>query len=97
MKKFTKKTDKPTGRFASFEEPYHHIKYNKKEVGYIRHGTWRIHLKVMKNDRITDDNPNCPWKMIILKYKPSSLEDAMNYLNDNRMKLFLQFELYFGD
>ncbi len=97
MKKFTKKTDKPTGRYRSFYDPIHHIKYNKKEVGSIEHKTWRIKLKVVKNAKITDDNPNCPWKMITLKYRPSSLEDAMDYLNNNRERIFKSFEIYFGD
>ena len=97
MKKFTKKTEKSTGRYRSFYDPIHHIKYNKKEVGYIEHKTWKIKLRVTKNDEITDDNPNCQWEMITLKYKPSSLEDAMRFLNENRLKIFKIYELYLGE
>ena len=97
MKKFTKKTTKPTGKFSSFQDPIHTIFYNNHEVGFIIHKTRKIYLQVIKTDRITDDNPNCIWKNICLKYNPSSLNDAIDYLNNNRDAIFDNFVLHFNN
>lgn len=47
---------------------------------------------VMKNQTITDNNPNCPWKWIALKHRSESLEAAKDFVNDNFQKLTLNYQ-----
>lgn len=82
--KFTFKTNKPTGKYRSFDTDYHHIKLAGREVGNISAGkTFRINLNVMKTETITDSNPNCPWKRITLKKESETLQEAKDWLNAN--------------
>lgn len=86
MKKFTFKTEQPTGRYRSFYAPYHIIKCNKKEVGSIESNSlqdeFKIQLRVMKKDIMEDNNPNCKWKNIRFKKVFSSLQEAKDWLNN---------------
>lgn len=87
--KFTFKTEKPTGKWRSFDEDTYHIKLKGKEVGQIVEvvagngspKTYKIRLMVTKTDKITDSNPNCSWKWITLKKECESLEAAKLWLN----------------
>lgn len=82
--KFTFKTEKPTGKWRSFDTPTHYIKLNGKQVGTISHSPAHIiSLSVVKSDINEDGNPNCVFKNIRLKESHSTLEDAKKYLNDN--------------
>lgn len=81
-KKFTFKTEKPTGRYRSFYPSTHLIKLGGKVVGTISDSSpYKIHLTVMKTDKITDNNPNCEWKNITLKRESESLQGAKDWLN----------------
>lgn len=92
--KFTFKTEKPKGRYKSFESPYHKVKMGGKVVGSIDHDTWRIRFMVYKTDTITDDNPNCEWKWIGLSKRCESLEEAKEFLNANFDEINKKFKLY---
>lgn len=82
--KFTFKTEKPKGKYKSFDEDCHYIKLNGHEVGTIdAKSPFLIRLQVMKTDTITDNNPNCAWKYITLAKESESLDDAKKFLNDN--------------
>jgi len=82
--KFTFKTEKPTGRYRSFDTETHYVKWNKVEIGTISPETpFTIRLRVMKKDMTEDKNPNCPWRWIKLKQQSISLDEAKKYLNDN--------------
>lgn len=79
--KFTFSTKKPTGRWKSFEKPYHKIKFNGKEVGSIDDDEHhKIRLMVYKKDIMEDKNPNCKWRWITLKRESPLLEDAQRFL-----------------
>ena len=81
-KKFTFKTTKPTGRFASFDTAYHEIKMDGKAVGTINsEEPFKVSLYVVKTDTITDNNPNCPWKRITFARGFTSLQEAKDWLN----------------
>jgi hypothetical protein len=93
VKKFTFKSDKPTGRFSSFYNTYHNIKYNGNVIGSITHDTFAIRLMVMKTETITDNNPNCDFKWITLNKKSSSLEEAKEFLNANIELILIKYTL----
>jgi hypothetical protein len=90
MDKLTFKTVKSTGKYRSFQDPIHMIKWNKKQVGniYVNHpgdGTeyYDITLMIYKDDRHTDNNPNCVWKHIRLLRHHDSLKAAQDWLKVN--------------
>jgi hypothetical protein len=87
MKKFTFKTEKPTGRYKSFYNVTHHVKYNKVEIGTIDDKTFKIRLRVIKQNILEDGNPNCSWKWITLKKESASINEAKQFLNDNIAKI----------
>ena len=88
MNKFTFKTTKPTGPYASFYQPYHSIKFKGVEIGQIdpKQLHW-IQLRVMKKDLLEDGNTNCAWRTIRLKKQSDSLQEAKDFLNTNREAL----------
>lgn len=92
--KFTFKTNKPTGKWAWVHNPSHYIKYGKVQVGSIDHETNKIRLQVIKDDINEGGNPNCPWKWITLAYKPTSLQDAKDFLNLKFDILIAKYKLY---
>jgi len=80
MKKFTFKTNKPTGKFKSFRLPSHDILLNKIKVGSIDPMSFDIRFMVTKSDINEDKNPNCTWKWIQLKQKSNSLDRAKEFI-----------------
>jgi len=95
---FTFKTEKSTGKYRSFYPPTHNIKLKKKCCGTI--GTeppHRIRLTIMKDEKHTDKNQNCPWIWIGLNYDFNSLDEAKKFLNDNFDRLTKQFNFHLMD
>lgn len=83
-KKFTFKTEKPTGKYKSFDPTTYYIKLDGYKVGLINEDKpHKISLMVEKNERFTDNNPNCPWKWITLKHESNSIDEAKLWLNEN--------------
>ena len=95
MKKFTFKTEKPTGRFRSFQDPYHEIKLNKVVVGWFSEGDFetKIRLKIIKSDINEDKCPNCPWRQVTLKKTFKCIEEAKQFIRDNNDRIQTQFNL----
>ena len=95
MKKFTFKTDKSTGKYRSFYKDFYNIKFNKKEVGQIVavDGGYKNRLQVMKENINEDGNPNCDWRWIQLAMKHNSIQDAKEWLNENRELIFKYYNL----
>ena len=92
--KFTFKTEKPSGKYRSFFDDHIDIKYNKKVVGEITPKfPHKIRLMVIKNEKITDNNPNCNWKWITLKKDFESIDEAKLWINDKKSELLNVFEL----
>lgn len=82
---FTFKTTKPTGRYKSFYQSYHEIKYNKKMCGTIKgrppHG---VGFMVIKKDIMEDKNPNCEWKWCFLKTPEfQNVKEAKKWVKEN--------------
>lgn len=98
MKKFTFKTEQPTGRYRSFDKPTYHIKYDKKEVGYIKlEKPHKIHLQVLKTEedlKKSENNINCEWRWLRIKYEFESVDAAKLWLNENIEKILNAFSLY---
>lgn len=93
--KFTFKTVRPTGSYSSFYPESHHIKFKKYIVGQIDDKSPRkIRLHVMKNDVITDDNPNCDWKWIQFRKDFNSIEEAKVWLNESIDSIMNLYTLY---
>ena len=103
MKKFTFKTEQPTGQYRSFYSPVHNIKYDKKVCGHLTGDNLtsdenvKIKLAVVKKDINEDNNPNCSWKWIQIKETFATLQEAKDWLNENRERIFSQFDLYLFD
>jgi hypothetical protein len=92
--KFTFKTDRPTGLYRTFNQPFHYIKLKKIVVGYIWHeAPFTIRLKVIKSDIKEDGNPNCIWKWIKLKKESTSLQEAKDFLNERIEGLTARYNL----
>lgn len=91
---FTFKTNKATGRYASFFPDNHYIKLKKRKVGQIDDETpYRIRLMVKKVDINEDGNPNCDWKWITLKKESQSLDEAKQFLKDNYAAITHRYKL----
>lgn len=98
--KFTFKTDKPTGRFRSFNNEYHHVKLKGKNVGSIDDVTFKVNLKVVKTAEDLEkpnDNKNCPWKWITFKAEFKTLQEAKDWLNANVDALTKKYTLFADD
>jgi len=92
--KFTFKTEKPTGKYISFYNDHHLIKFKRIKVDYFSNEPfYKINLKVIKKDIDEDGNPNCKWKWITLKKESESLQEAKDYLNQNIDKILEKYEL----
>jgi hypothetical protein len=84
MKNFTFKTEKPTGRYRSFDSNTNYIKLNKIEIGTISdEAPFIIRLRIIKTDIMENGNKNCPWKWIRLKKESASLKEAKEFLKNN--------------
>lgn len=96
--KFTFKTTKPTGRWASFEPSHHAIKLNKIEVGCIKDDPpWTIRIQVMKKDIMEDGNPNCEWRWVTFNKDSQTLQEAKDWLNANIDVILEKYKLYLKD
>lgn len=100
---FTFKTEKPTGKWRSFNPETHHIKLNKIEVGTINgqgrfndSPPFKIRLQVKKKDINEDGNPNCRWKWIILKKDSQTLQEAKDFLNQHFKEITELYEIWMG-
>ena len=93
--KFTFKTDKPTGKWKSFDHSYHNIKLNGVNVGSIDDTEpFTIRFMVDKADINEDGNPNCPWKWISLKHKSSSLQEAKEFVNKGYDIILARYKIH---
>jgi len=92
--KFTFKTVQPTGPYRSFYEPEHLIKIGGRVCGTIDEKNKKIRLMVIKEDINENGNPNCIWKNVTLKYQPTSLQDAKQFLNRNFSAITANFKLF---
>lgn len=94
--KLSFKTERPTGRYRSFSSDYHYIKLDGKKIGQIEDDApHKIRLMVMKNDVITDNNPNCDWKWITLKRDSASIEDAKEFVQRNIDELIKKYQFHY--
>jgi hypothetical protein len=92
--KFTFKTDKPTGKYKSFDRPIHNVKLEGIEVGRINpDAPFKIRLRVTKSNINEDGNPNCPWKWIQLKKESESLQEAKDFLNSHCDDILLKLKI----
>ena len=106
MNKFTFKIHERTGRYRTFQAKYCDIKLLGKKVGGIQEitnlysnndenvGKFRIGFMVWKKDIMEDKNPNCEWKWIWLKYKPSSIQEAKDFIIKYSEDIQKRFNLY---
>lgn len=101
FKKFTFKTEQPTGRYRSFFVANHNIKYEGKWVGdfVLTEKGWCVSIMIMKTEVYTDNNPNCPWKWIRFRSRHESLEAAKLWINSEETRKYIHdnFTLYLGD
>lgn len=99
--KFTFKTEKESGRYASFYPDTHLIKFKRKIVGQIEQyktdSIWHIRLMINKNEKYKDNNPNCSWMWITLHKTSYSLDEAKIYLNLNVDNIITSYSLHFLD
>jgi hypothetical protein len=100
MSKFTfKKYQKATGLAGVAEagRENYDIKLNKVIIGGLgrNHSYDKIDIrfKVRKKDIMEDNNPNCEWKWVTLKYKPSSFQEAKDFLIKFSEDIQKQFNL----
>ncbi|GJQ43855.1 MAG: hypothetical protein JETCAE03_33530 [Ignavibacteriaceae bacterium] len=94
MKKFTFKTEKPTGKWRSFHQPTHYIKLGREICGHIDPENFTISLMIIKNDINEDSNPNCSWKWIRLKKESKTLQEAKDFLNENIEVLLSKYNIH---
>ena len=93
--KFTFKTTKPKGPYASFFPTQHDIKLNKIEVGFIEDkAPFKIKLKVIKADIMEDGNKNCSWKWITLSKQSTTLDESKTFLQENTTKILEKYNIY---
>ena len=95
-KNFTFKTEKPTGKFSSFYNSYHYIKYKGKSVGTIEDKTFKISLHVLKTEedrKKVNDNPKTNWKWITLKKESKTLDEAKQFLKEKVEILFEKYQI----
>lgn len=91
ISKFTFKMNQPTGKWRSFDQWYCDIKLLGKQCGTIHEEGLRISFFVKIEP--TKEKP-APFKTITLKYTPTTLEEAKEYLNTNKDRIMKSFDLY---
>ena len=92
--RFTFKTDKPTGSYASFFDPHHNIKLNGNKIGSIGHKKpHKIRLMIMKDETHNDGNPNCSWMWTTLKKESETLQGAKDWLNENAELIMAKYKI----
>lgn len=79
------------------------IKINQKRVGYIsapnwtsQQEQWVIRIAIEKDDKHTDNNPNCPW-MWVRKGSTSDENIARAFVKANIGKWLVQYKLHSFD
>lgn len=93
--KFTFKKDKPTGRYSSFYDTHVRIKFKRKVVGeVVDRSPYTIRLMVVKPPTSFDP---APFKWISLQRKFETLDECLEFLQDNTDKIRSQFELHEQD
>lgn len=78
------------------------IKVNKKTMGYIsapnwQRDGWSIGIQIRKDEKHTDNNPNCPWKWIYFKQKFDTEAEARQYIKDHISDLNERFTFYYNE
>lgn len=97
-KKFTFKTNKPTGKFAWVDKNSHYIKLDGISLGSIDDSfPHKIQFKVVKADINEDGNPNCPWKWVRLKKENKDINEAKEWLNNNFELLTNKLNLFISE
>ena len=94
MPKFTFKKDAPTGQYSWLYKASYDIKYKKVVVGSINETDdhkFICRFMIMKDDILEDGNNNCPWKWIQLKKQSDSVNEAIDFLQDNIDPLLLKY------
>lgn len=98
--KITFKTTKPTGRYRAFDSEYTEIKADGKVCGTFgsdKDGNVTVRLMAVKDgEKITDDNPNCPWKWVTLKARFQDLGAAKEWCVQNLPKI-TTFEIWLSE
>jgi hypothetical protein len=98
MKKFTFKTEKPTGRYSSFYKNDYHIKMNNQKCGniYSDNNGWYVSLLVYEKDLNEDGNPNCEFMPIKFNKRLPSLEECKSWLNSEEVRKHIEenYKLY---
>lgn len=95
MAKFTFKTDKPTGKWKSFDSPSHYIKLKGISCGMIDNDApHTIRLQVIKKDVMEDGNKNCPWKWIRLKKESATLQEAKDFVAEKTDAIIAMYNLH---
>jgi hypothetical protein len=93
--KFTFKTDKPTGKWKSFEHAFHHIKLKGVKVGSIDDvAPFTIRFQVDKADINEDGNPNCSLKWIRLRKQSTSLQEAKEFVNRGCDEILVRYKIH---
>jgi hypothetical protein len=93
--KFTFKTEKPTGKWKSFDSDSHYIKMGGKEIGSIDPDKpHKVSFMVIKDDINSDGNPNCVWKRITFKREFETVEAAKKWLTENAERLTSTYNFY---
>ena len=98
------KKDKPETGLAGVGYPYEGsvIKLNKKVMGYItapnwqRNG-WSIGIQIIKDEKYTDNNPNCEWKWIYFKQRFDTEAEAKRYIKDHISDWNERFTFYYDE
>lgn len=94
-KKFTFKTERPTGKYKSFFDTYILIKLDGKIVGFFSGGESKtIGFHVVKDDILEDNNPNCVWMNKFIKKPSTDIQEVKEFLNNHFQEIINKFNLY---
>ena len=96
-----KKHPKETGlRAVGYSRQSLDIKVNGKVCGLISAPNWTtkdnkytIRLTVFKEDINEDDNPNCVWRWVTLKFKSESEQECKDFLKSNYNNIVQKYNL----
>lgn len=83
---FTFKKYAKTGSYSSFQNDYVYIKLKKKVCGAIsgKYGSYEFMMRVIKNDKYDDGNPNCNWMNVApIVNKFTNIDEAKEWINAN--------------
>ena len=98
------KKDKPeTGLMAAnFMLQGVTIKVNKKPMGYIyapnrQENWWSIGIQIIKDEKYTNNNPNCSWMWVRFEEKFETEAEARQFAKDNIERWNQKFNFYYSD